>query len=134
MTHRNGHDPQFTVAKPFTVLLVEDTPDIRNLLRLMLAEAGYMVTVAATGTDALAALAETPYALVVTDYHLPDMTGAVVAQAAHQHMPPPKVLLMSGSPDIKGYAMAMGADGWFRKGESLARLLTQITRMLEERL
>lgn len=134
MTHRNGHDPQFTVAVPVTVLLVEDTPDIRNLLRLVLTEAGYLVTVAATGTDALAALDETPYTLVVTDYHLPDTTGAAVAQAAHQLVPPPKVLLISGSPDIKGYAMAMGADAWFRKGEPLARLLTQITRLLEERL
>jgi len=132
MTHRNGHDPQFTVAAPCTVLLVEDTPDIRNLLHMVLTEAGYTVTVAATGTDALAALAETPYTLVVTDYHLPDMTGAAVAQAAHQHVPPPQVLLISGSPDIKGYARAMGADAWFRKGEPLARLLTQITRLLEE--
>ena len=35
--------------------------------------------------------------------------------------------------DIIRAAMAMGADAWFRKGEPLARLLTQITRLLEER-
>ena len=133
MTHRNGHDPQFTVAELVTVLLVEDTPDIRNLLCLVLAEAGYTVTTVATGADALAALVETPYTLVVTDYHLPDMSGAAVAQAAHQCVPPPKVLLISGSPDIKGHATAMGADAWFRNGDPLARLLTQITRLLGER-
>ncbi|MHB9023049.1 MAG: response regulator [Armatimonadota bacterium] len=133
MTNPYDSAPPMMPSDTRTVLLVEDEPDIRNLLALVLADAGYVVTTAATGAEALTILAETPYALVVTDYHLPDMTGAAVAQAAHQCVPPPKVLLMSGSPDIKGHATAIGADAWFRKGEPLARLLTLITRLLEER-
>ena len=134
MTHRNGHDPQFTVAELVTVLLVEDTPDIRNLLHLVLTEAGYVVTTATTGQEALAALADAAFTLVVTDYHLPDISGSGVVQMARQCVSPLLVVLMSGDPAIAEYAAAVKADAWFRKGEPLARLLTQITRLLEERL
>lgn len=133
MTHSYGHNPQMTAGDTGTVLLVEDTPDIRDLLHLVLTEAGYRVTAVATGTEALVALAEIAYALVVTDYHLPDMTGAAVAQATQQCVPPPTLLLMSGHPEIALVAKTIGADGWFRKGDPLPTLLTQIARLLEAR-
>ncbi|HEY3377657.1 MAG TPA: response regulator [Armatimonadota bacterium] len=106
--------------------------DIRELLGILLTDAGYVVTTAATGEDALTTLAARPYALVLTDYHLPDMTGADVAVAAKQCLPPPKVLLMSGSPEVEVYAKAMDADAWFQKGDSPVDLLNQVQCLLQE--
>lgn len=133
MTNPHDSNPPVIPSDTRTVLLVEDEPDLRNLLALVLAEAGYAVTTAATGTEALTMLATTPYALVVTDYHLPDMTGAVVAQAAHHRVPPPTVLLMSGSPEVARYARAVGADAWFRKGDPLATLRSLVRHLMGDR-
>lgn len=116
----------------YSILLVEDMRDIRELLSILLTDAGYVVTMAATGEEALAVLTAGSYALVLTDYHLPDMTGADVAGAAKQCEPPPKVLLMSGSTEVAAYAKSMGADAWFQKGDSPVDLLNQIERLLHE--
>lgn len=133
MAHKNGHDSQFTGAVPRTVLLVEDESDIRDLLHLVLTEAGYVVTTATTGQEAVAALADVAFTVVVTDYHLPDITGVGVVQAARQCVCPSLVVLMSGDPAIAAYAAVVQADGWFRKGDPLAELLARIARLLEER-
>jgi len=133
MTNPYDSHPPMMPSDTRTVLLVEDEPDLRNLLALVLADAGYVVTTAATGAAALTILATTPYALVLTDYHLPDMTGKAVAQAAHQCVPPPMVLLMSGSPEIARYARTVGADAWFQKGDPLTTLLSLIRHLLGDR-
>ncbi|MHB9131185.1 MAG: response regulator [Armatimonadota bacterium] len=113
-----------------TILLVEDHDDVRALLHLVLTDAGYAVTTVATGAAALNAMSTTTYALVLTDYHLPDMVGATVAQTARRFNPPVKVLLMSGHPDLATYAKTMGADAWFQKGEPLILLLTLVRQLM----
>jgi hypothetical protein len=59
------------------------------------------------------------------------MTGTIIVQAAHRCVPPPAVVLMSGDPAIRGYATVARAAGWFRKGDPLVRLLSEITRVRE---
>jgi len=59
------------------ILLIEDTPVLRALFRVILSREFYVVT-AATGQEALEALRGQTFDLVLSDFHLPDMTGADV--------------------------------------------------------
>jgi CheY-like chemotaxis protein len=58
-----------------TVLVVDDEPDIRYLLRITLEEAGYGVLEAAHGEDALEQVRRSPPQLVLTDRMMPRMNG-----------------------------------------------------------
>ncbi len=62
-TQHEGPRPQ-AGTDPCPLLLVEDAPDLRYLLVLVLTEAGYAVTAVATGRAALAALAQAPSIII----------------------------------------------------------------------
>ena len=59
------------------ILLIEDTQILRELFKLLLSREFFVVT-AATGQEALDALRDQTFDLVLSDFHLPDMTGADV--------------------------------------------------------
>ena len=97
------------------VLLVEDDPDTREVLRLILEADGLDVTAAHDGLDALARLEEihrrdrlTPCAIVL-DYMMPRFSGA---QFRHQQLANPEiadvpVILVSAVPDLEAHSKAM---------------------------
>jgi len=62
------------------VLVVDDEPDITALVAYHLAKAGFRVSTAATGVDALAAINEQRPSLIVLDRMLPGMTGVAAGQ------------------------------------------------------
>lgn len=57
------------------VLIVDDEPDVRLMLRMALSIAGHDIDEAGTGDEALQAVAATDYDAIVLDIHLPDMLG-----------------------------------------------------------
>jgi DNA-binding response OmpR family regulator len=66
------------------LLVVEDDPAIARLLEVELAEAGYEVELAVTGSDGLAALDRREPDLVILDVRLPDLDGLSVCRAARR--------------------------------------------------
>jgi two-component system cell cycle sensor histidine kinase/response regulator CckA len=81
-----------------TVLVVEDEPSVRLLVRLVLAQHGYTVLEASEATEAIR-LAEQhsgPIHLVLTDFVLPGMNGADLARRLRQGRPATRLLYMSG--------------------------------------
>ena len=64
------------------VLLVEDEPDIHDILAMVLRGEGYQVDVAETVAEGMAFLDRWRYALVITDWRLPDGDGLRIADAA----------------------------------------------------
>ncbi|HEU0114812.1 MAG TPA: response regulator [Thermomicrobiales bacterium] len=62
-----------------TVLVVDDETAIRQLLRFALEDEGYRVQIAASGAEALAAVAREPPDLVVSDIWMPHMDGLILA-------------------------------------------------------
>jgi CheY-like chemotaxis protein len=62
------------------VLIVDDDPQILDMLRNVLEEAGFMVLTAGDGEVALSLLQHTPVALVLTDLMMPQLTGQQLAQ------------------------------------------------------
>src|SRR5258707_11077677 len=63
-----------------TILVVDDDPDIRDLIQAILEAAGHDVTVAAEGQEALNKLKRRPYELVVLDIMMPTMSGYEVLE------------------------------------------------------
>jgi PAS domain S-box-containing protein len=67
------------------ILVVEDDPDVAQLLEMMLTRAGYRVNIATNGTEALSALHHTAYDLVSLDLELPGTSGLdVIRQMREQ--------------------------------------------------
>lgn len=79
------------------ILLVEDEPAVRDLLRQALERRGYHVDIGATGAEGLALCDELePPDLLITDLILPGATGPVIVERLRRRAPEVKVLLMSG--------------------------------------
>lgn len=78
------------------ILLVDDEPLILGTGRAMLEHAGYPVTAVSSATDAYAALAETDFALIITDYSMPGENGVALIRNARALNPGIPVILVSG--------------------------------------
>ena len=71
-----------TVSDDAPILVVDDDPKILQLVRMYLEREGFLVTTAADGLAAVAALREQPPRLVVLDLMLPSLDGFEVLRAA----------------------------------------------------
>jgi CheY-like chemotaxis protein len=80
------------------VLVIDDELQIREVVHRVLSSAGYQVTTAVNGQDALAMLAKpgTPADLILTDIVMPGITGAAFAAQVQVLRPGIQVLFMSG--------------------------------------
>ena len=78
------------------ILVVEDDGGVLSVVRQFLAESGYHVREASSGTEALAILDAESVDLVLADLRLSDMSGLAVARRARAHPDRVRVLLMSG--------------------------------------
>ncbi len=84
-----------------TILLVEDEPLVRHMVRRALEGRGYTVLEAGSGTEAieLSTALDSPIHLLLTDVVLPELTGREVAEAMERLRPGIRVLYMSGYPE-----------------------------------
>jgi PAS domain S-box-containing protein len=78
------------------ILVVDDEPVVADLLGRMLTRAGQEVMVVNSGQNALAALQEQPFSLLITDLGMPDISGAVVIKNARRLYPDMPVILATG--------------------------------------
>lgn len=117
-----------------TILLVEDDTLLRDAFRLLLEDAGYTVQEAGSASDAIAAVKDTPPALILLDLGLPDAPGLDVARAVRQ-LPAasgiPIVALTGRSGDAERHAcIAAGCTAYFAKPVDPRVLLREIPVLL----
>ena len=100
--HTIPHGPIWRGA---TVLVVDDEPTLRQLLRRMLEAEGFHVEEARDGASALRLVqARTePFDLVVTDLSMPRIDGRQVSETLRRYRPSVAVLCMSADPDAVPY-------------------------------
>lgn len=84
------------VPSPRRILVVDDEPSVRDLIDSVLQYDGHSVTLASSGSEALALFQESAFDLVVTDYMMPGMTGGQLAAAIKAMAPLCPVLLVTG--------------------------------------
>lgn len=94
----------------FTVLVVEDDPDLRELFCVVFGENNYEPIAAKNGLEALSVLDTTTVNLVVTDVMMPEMDGFELARMVRQSYPDMPILMIT----VKG-ALADKREG-FRVG------------------
>ena len=118
-----------------SLLVVDDEPDIRFLLRLTLEREGYVVNEATTGEEAIDMIDDgDDVDLVLLDLNLPDMNGfGVLRWLRHAgRIDPPAVFMITADadPDLPERAVEAGCKGFILKGISPGEL----TRIVEEGL
>ncbi len=122
------------------VLIVDDEQEIRESLESILREEEYLVTIAATATEAMALLRDVTYDVVLLDIWLPDRDGLDMLVEIKQLENSPEVVIISGHGTIEAAVKATkrGAYDFLEKPLSLDRTLlvlknaTQARRMREE--
>ena len=96
------------------ILLVEDDPDSQDLIRALCAAHGHAVDVAADGFLGLRLLSERRHAVVLIDYHLPEMDGYALARLMREIVGASgSVRLVGITADRHGLASRRGADALF---------------------
>jgi len=118
-----------------TVLIVEDEPPIRRLLRTTLGAHDYRTLEAATGAEALSAMRHHRPDLVLLDLGLPDIDGQALIAKMRALGPVPIVVLSSrGDEAAKVAALDAGADDYVTKPFGADELLARIRAALRHRL
>ncbi len=113
------------------ILIVEDEPQLRGLLRLYLERAGYAVTDAGDGTAALAAFAADGADLVVLDLMLPGMQGEAVLEALREAADVPILITSAKRSDAERIAgLRLGADDYLAKPFNPHELTARVAAIL----
>ena len=118
------------------VLVVEDNETNRLHLRELLeSDATLCVDVAANGSEALQALTERPYSLVITDLKMPQLSGMELLEEVQKRRLPVAVLVTTGYGSISDavQAMRLGAADFLTKPIDIDHLRLVVGRALRER-
>lgn len=122
-------------AVPIKVLVIDDEPPIRKLLRMGLSTQGYDVLEASNGKLALEKLAEGP-ALIILDLGLPDLQGHDLLRKIRSIDESVPILVLSSRGDEHGKveALDLGADDYLTKPFGMDELLARMRAALRHQL
>ena len=115
------------------LLLVEDEAEISDFLRTSLAEAGYLVDVAADGKTAEWLATEEEFDILIVDLGLPDQDGISLILRLRQMGVRAPVLILSArrSVDDRVRGLEQGGDDYLTKPFALAELLARLRNLLK---
>jgi PleD family two-component response regulator len=120
------HNP----VEPCRVLIVDDDDIVISRLSFLLEGTGYQVCAASSGADAMRILNSVTCQIVITDWHMPDMSGLelcrdIRSRADKAHIYVLMLTVRSGSGDILA-ALSAGADDYVVKGASAEEILARL--------
>jgi len=113
------------------ILIVEDDPNIRKLVRVNLVKRGYTVSEAADSHEAIALFQEVPMDLVLLDLMLPGLSGVDVCSWIRARSDVPIIVLSARlEEDLKVAALDAGADDYVTKPFGQEELLARVRAFL----
>ncbi|MBR4359090.1 MAG: response regulator transcription factor [Clostridia bacterium] len=114
-----------------TIMVVDDDPNIAQLVRLYLEKEGFDVTVESRGDEALAAFQKNPPSLVLLDIMLPGMDGKQVCRAIRQISSIPIIMLSAKAETFdKVLGLELGADDYITKPFEGKELVARVKAVL----
>jgi two-component system chemotaxis response regulator CheY len=122
-----------SLSDPKTILTVDDSRTMRDMLRLALAEAGYRVVQAVDGIEGLERLNAEGADVIITDINMPNLDGLGFIERVRgdqRHRATPILVLTTESePEVKDRARKAGATGWIVKPFNPGKLVDAIRRV-----
>lgn len=117
-----------------SILLVDDEQLIRKSFTRDLKAEDFRVTAVAGGQEAINALEQGQYDLVITDLMMPDIDGFAVLKTAKRLSPETSVIILTGYGDMRSAidALRLGADDFTLKPCEIDELVFRIRRCLEK--
>jgi two-component system OmpR family response regulator len=114
------------------VLIVDDEPNIRDLLATSLRFAGYEIQTAANGAQAVAAVTESEPDIILLDVMLPDMNGFSVTKKLRASGVQAPILFLTARDDVedKITGLTVGGDDYLTKPFSLDEVVARIQAIL----
>ena len=114
------------------ILVVDDEPSLRDVLKLGLTRAGFLVSTASTQSEAMAQI-EDHWDLVITDLQLPDGDGLSILRHVKEVSPETAVVVLTahGSADTAVAAMKLGAHDYLTKPFDLDELRIRARQAIE---
>lgn len=120
-----------------TVVLADDTPEIRTLLRLTLEDQGEIEVVgeAGDGAEAVKIVTELQPDALVLDLAMPVMDGFEAIPKVRRNAPETKIIVLSGfdRAAMSERALSLGADVYFEKGISFFDLAEKVKETCPDR-
>ncbi|MDO8893195.1 MAG: response regulator [Sulfurimicrobium sp.] len=117
-----------------TILAVDDSASIRQMVSFTLKSAGYEVTEAVDGQDGLNKAKSKSFNLVLTDQNMPNMDGLTLIKnlrATPNYKATPILMLTTESGDaMKAQGKAAGATGWLVKPFDPAKLVEVVKKVI----
>src|SRR4051794_16277651 len=122
-------------AAPIKVLVIDDEPPIRKLLRMGLSTQGYEILEASNGKTALELLSEQPD-LIILDLGLPDIQGHELLRTIRARNEGVPIVVLSSRGDEAGKVQALdfGADDYITKPFGMEELLARMRAALRHQL
>jgi two-component system, OmpR family, KDP operon response regulator KdpE len=125
-----------TVADRTLVLVVEDEPQIRRLLRTSLGANGFAIVEAINGKAAFEAIARERPEVILLDLGLPDMDGLAIIETLRSSGDKTPIVVLSsrGEEATKVEALDLGADDYVTKPFGVAELIARLRTSLRHRV
>jgi DNA-binding response OmpR family regulator len=120
------------MPEPKNILVIEDDPDIAQMLSLNLRSEGFSVCVESDGAAGLARATREPFALLVLDLMLPGMDGLEICRGVRARADYLPIIILSakGSEAHRVLGLELGADDYLAKPFSLPELVARVHAVL----
>lgn len=127
-TEQGAKAPQTAVTENRRVYVLDDEPQVREVIEMQLRAAGYDVVTFSSSLDFLVQVDRLPGGVLVSDQRMPDVDGLTLQKRLHDLGQPFQVILLSGFPEtrVAVQAMKQGAvtvlDKPYNKGQLLSSI------------
>jgi two-component system, OmpR family, KDP operon response regulator KdpE len=119
------------VSEPPIILVVDDEPQIRRVMRSTLSASGYVITEATNGEDAIESVRKNKPDLILLDVNMPGMGGIVACREIRRATDAPIIMLtVRNAERDKVAALDAGADDYVVKPFGIQELLARVRAAL----
>ena len=121
-----------TSAPSFSILVVDDEPSLRKVIRASLAAGGYVVEEVGTGSDAVGLLQKRAFDLVLLDINMPGLNGLEACRKIRSIAPHTGIVMVTvrDAEEDKVRALEAGADDYVTKPFRFRELVARIGAVL----